>query len=123
MVLVAKLVDAQDCGSCVFEKGVRVQVPSFTPKVFCMNSLKIIDSFNIWSIEQMSKLIDLQLLEKFGSLNVEEILNRPRFTLYIEWWLHNIGYYATLFFDFLEHYNLRFKDVDLQAWTDFLSMF
>ena len=123
MVLVAKLVDAQDCGSCVFEKGVRVQVPSFTPKVLCMNSLKIIDSFNIWSIEQMSKLIDSQLLEKFGSLNVEEILNRPRFTLYIEWWLHNIGYYLTLLFDFLESYNLRFKDVDLQSWIDIFNFF
>lgn len=88
-----------------------------------MNVLRFVDSFRIWSITNMSKLINSQLLEKFGSLNVKEVLNRPRFTLYIEWWLHNIGYYVTLPFDFLESYNLRFKDVDLQSWIDIFNFF
>ena len=43
-------------------------------------------------------------------------LNRSWISLYVEWYLHNIGYYITLPFikiPFINFLNLRFKDVDL----------
>ena len=57
----------------------------------------------------MKKLIQ----EKCINQNPTELLNRTYFSMYVEWWLHNIGYYITKPFSFLEEINLRCKDVDL----------
>lgn len=46
-------------------------------------------------------------------------LNRRMWTLIVEWWLHNIGYYLTKPFCKIEGFrklNERFRDVDLEEW-------
>lgn len=49
--------------------------------------------------------------------NIEKILNRSLPSLYIEWWLHNLGYYLTkplCAIPYFKALNKRFKDVDLE---------
>ena len=75
-----------------------------------MDAITIVDSYLIWSITKINLL-----LSQYGDVSL--LLNRPKWTIYIEWWLHNIGYYLTLPFQFLSKYNLRFKDVDLDYWV------
>lgn len=46
-------------------------------------------------------------------------LNRHMWTLIVEWWLHNLGYYLTKPFCKIEWFrklNERFRDVDLEEW-------
>lgn len=46
-------------------------------------------------------------------------MNRTFPGMYIEWWLHNLGYYITLPFAKLSKkikwYNTRLRDVDLES--------
>ena len=69
------------------------------------------NSYKIWSPIQMLNMMQNQC----GSKNVTDVMNRSLLSLYIEWWLHNIGYYLTKSFPSLISYNLRFKDVDLES--------
>ena len=65
----------------------------------------------------MKQIIQNKINEKYNSLNPVELFNREYNSLYIEWWLHNIGYYITkpfCFIEKIEKINLRFKDVDLE---------
>ena len=57
------------------------------------------------------------IIEGCGGHDPEMWLNRSMKGMYIEWYLHNIGYFITL--PFTEYstilgLNLRFKDVDLE---------
>ena len=72
-----------------------------------MNNLHIPNSYRVWRILEMNDYLPK---------DVEIILNRPLWTIYIEWWLHNIGYYITKSITSLQHINLRCKDVDLNEW-------
>ena len=72
-----------------------------------MNNLHIPNSYRVWRISEMNDYLPK---------DVETILNRPLWTIYIEWWLHNIGYYLTKPFPFLVIANERFKHVDLNEW-------
>ena len=75
-----------------------------------MKNIHIDNSYNIWSTYQMKQII---LQHHSSPLTY---LNRSWISLYIEWYLHNIGYYITLpfkFIPFFQYINLRFKDVDL----------
>ena len=49
----------------------------------------------------------------------KEDMNRTFPGMYIEWWLHNLGYYITLPFTKLSKkikwYNTRLRDVDLES--------
>lgn len=72
-----------------------------------MNNLHILNSYRVWRISKMNDYLPK---------DVETILNRPLWTIYIEWWLHNIGYYLTKPFPFLVITNERFKHVDLNEW-------
>jgi hypothetical protein len=67
-------------------------------------NIQIKNSYLIWDCSQMRKILDE---------NNCEILNRTYFSLYVEWWLHNIGYYITAPFECLKDINDRCKDVDL----------
>jgi hypothetical protein len=81
-----------------------------------MKNLHIIDSYNVWSKKKMRALIVEKCQATYGTADAEAILNRTYCSLYIEWWLHNIGYYLTLPFCINKKIlalNLRFKDVDL----------
>ena len=80
-----------------------------------MNNLHIENSYNIWKISAMHEIIDTMLAGE----SIKDVLNRNYASLYIEWWLHNIGYYITkplCNFDKILALNLRFKDVDLNEW-------
>ena len=75
-----------------------------------MKNIHINNSYNIWSIYKMK-----QIILQYHSSPLT-YLNRSWISLYIEWYLHNIGYYITFplkFIPFFRHINLRFKDVDL----------
>lgn len=81
-----------------------------------MNNLHIENSYNIWSIEDMNEKIHTACLEQLGAENASQMLNRSYGGMYIEWWLHNIGYYLTspfCFIDALKTINQRCKDVDI----------
>ena len=82
-----------------------------------MKNLHIKDSYKVWRKSTMTILINEKCIECYGSQDVETILNRSYFSLYLEWWLHNLGYYFTLPFCFIKKVralNLRLKDVDLE---------
>lgn len=81
-----------------------------------MNNIHIKNSYKIWDTKTMNDMIC-----KEWAYNDEPSIgfNRSMRSMYIEWWLHNIGYYLTLPFceyDFIRRLNLRFKDVDLNKW-------
>lgn len=83
------------------------------------NCIRINNSYCIWLPKQMKLLIQNQALYKYGTMDVKSVLNRGYISLYIEWWFHNIGYYITKPFCFIESVqdtNARFKDVDLESW-------
>ena len=70
------------------------------------------NSYNIWSIRKMHMMISEY------TTNPKEDMNRTFPGMYIEWWLHNIGYYLTLPFIGLskkiKKANIRLKHVDLE---------
>lgn len=95
-------------------------------------AIKIVDSYKIWDIRTMKQHIEQEcfnyLIEKekidmpivaamVCTVSANRVLNRSYFGLYLEWYLHNIGYYLTLPFiknERIKALNLRFKDVDLE---------
>lgn len=82
-----------------------------------MKNLHIEDSYKIWSTDNMSVFIMDECKEKYGSPLAEKVLNRTYRGMYIEWYLHNIGYFLTLPFikiPKIKSLNDRFKDVDLE---------
>lgn len=85
-----------------------------------MNYLHIENSYKFWGIDDMRIIIKSKCHSQFGSDNPEEELNRTYNSMYIEWWLHNIGYYMTKPFcsiKAIDDINLRCKDVDLEKWV------
>ena len=84
-----------------------------------MKNIHINDSYNIWSTSDMRSILDDESFKQLGSYYTEVTLNRSYKSMYIEWWLHNIGYYVTKPFCFIKYFsfiNLRCKDVDLEEW-------
>lgn len=84
-----------------------------------MKDIQIENSYNIWDASQMRCHIYNKCYEQYGSCSPETQLNRSYTSMYIEWWLHNIGYYITkplCFIDFFSNVNLRCKDVDIDEW-------
>ena len=84
-----------------------------------MKAVQIKDSYQYWDVLTMQILATIACLEQYGSRDVTAVLNRSWESIYIEWWLHNVGYYLTL--PFIKHetintLNKRFKDVDLEEW-------
>ena len=75
-----------------------------------MKVLHFNDSYKVWSPIKMLNMMQ----EECGYKTISDTLNRSILGLWIEWWLHNIGYYITKPFPKLKSYNLRFKDVDLE---------
>ena len=55
--------------------------------------------------------------EAYGNRLADKILNRSYQGMYVEWWLHNIGYWITIPFiknTYLAKLNERFKHLDLE---------
>lgn len=85
-----------------------------------MKNLHIENSYNIWNTSEMKSIIDKKCYEEYESYLTSAKLNRAYYSMYVEWWLHNIGYYITKPFcaiDQIKKINLRFKDVDINEWT------
>lgn len=81
-----------------------------------MKNIHIKNSYNIWNTAKMKSIIDKKCFEQYNSQMPEVQLNRLYSSIYIEWWLHNIGYYITKPFSSIEFFNkinLRCKDVDI----------
>lgn len=82
-----------------------------------MKSIQIIDSYKIWRPSKMYTQIWNTSFITYGSLSPSDFLNRSYKSMYIEWWLHNIGYYITKPFcriPFVMSINMRCADVDLE---------
>ena len=82
-----------------------------------MKSIHIENSYNTWTIPQMVCDIEWECKVKYGTLHAGEILNRTYRGMYIEWYLHNIGYWLTLPFiknETVRALNNRFKHLDLE---------
>ena len=82
-----------------------------------MKNLHMENSYKIWSVRRMTKLITQKCDEIYNTTNYKKILNRNQTSLLIEWWLHNIGYYVTKPFIKIEYFSIinnRCKHVDLE---------
>lgn len=82
-----------------------------------MKNIHIENSYNIWSTDHMKSEIIHQCHIKYGSMCADKVLNRTWKGMFLEWYLHNIGYYVTLPFiknETLQFYNNRFKHVDIE---------
>ena len=68
--------------------------------------------YEVWKPSNMKTIIDYCV----GYLPMKQ----SEYTiLYIEWWIHNIGYYVTKPFTFIPKINAinkRFETVDLEVW-------
>lgn len=83
-----------------------------------MKSIKIKNSYDVWRPRDHRWYANREVYEKYGVENASKCLNRTWIGIYIEWWLHNIGYYITKPFvnnEKIKSYNLRFKNVDLEG--------
>lgn len=79
--------------------------------------IHIENSYNIWSINKMTVCIMDECAIKYGTPWADHILNRTWEGMYIEWWLHNIGYYLTRWmraWSFMSKINDRCRSVDLE---------
>lgn len=84
-----------------------------------MRNVHIENSYNVWNTNEMKNIIDKKCNELYKCHMSELALNRTYFSMYVEWWLHNIGYYITkpfCFIGFINKINLRCKDVDINSW-------
>lgn len=93
-----------------------------------MKNIHIQNSYKIWRKKDMLGELSIRLnmllvMNNRVASSWEEcsriLLNRPLFSMYIEWWLHNIGYYLTLPFCWIKKFkswNERCKHVDLEEW-------
>lgn len=82
-----------------------------------MKNLHIENSYNIWDKKTMFHMITEKCNENCGTYLADTVLHRSYKSMYIEWWLHNIGYWITLPFiknSKLKFINERCKHVDLE---------
>ena len=82
-----------------------------------MKNIHIEDSYNTWNTNEMYSAIIHQCHISYGSMEADRVLNRTYRGMYIEWYLHNIGYFLTLPFiqnPTMEFLNKRLKSVDLE---------
>ena len=88
-----------------------------------LKNIHIVDSYKVWNIPYMELEIQKTAYITYKDLDADLLLNRSYSSMYIEWWLHNIGYYLTLPFmklgiNWIRDINRRCKDVDLEEWME-----
>ena len=81
-----------------------------------MKNLHIINSFMIWAPSEMKQKIIEACMVAYEHCDAAEVLGRTWIGMYIEWWLHNIGYYIVKYIPFLNFLIERFQHVDLNSW-------
>ena len=82
-----------------------------------MKNIHIENSYKIWSTGHMWSEIIHQCHITYGRLDADKVLNRSYRGMYIEWYLHNIGFWFTYPFteyDWVAKLNRRFQHVDLE---------
>jgi hypothetical protein len=82
-----------------------------------MKNIHIENSYNIWNKNKMYTMITSQCRKKYNIYFAHIALNRTYSNMYIEWYIHNIGYWLTLPFiknETIKVLNERFKHVDLE---------
>lgn len=82
-----------------------------------MKNICIENSYSIWDPRIMYVEITNGCRATYDIGLADMLLNRSYKGMYIEWWLHNIGYYITLPFikqEDIKRLNERFKHVDLE---------
>lgn len=82
-----------------------------------MKNIHIENSYNTWFTGSMNTLIHIECYNKYKEVYADKILNRSYRGMYIEWYLHNLGYWFTLPFikiESIKKLNERFKHVDLE---------
>lgn len=82
-----------------------------------MKVIHIENSYNTWSTAMMYGRIMVKCYEMYDEIFADQVLNRSWQGMYLEWYLHNIGYYLTLPFiknEKIKALNKRFKHVDLE---------
>ena len=82
-------------------------------------SIQIENSYKTWRPWAMKIDMAEVAYDKYQMFDVQLLLRRKLWTLYVEWWLHNIGYWITKPFSgrgWLGTINSRCKDVDLERW-------
>ena len=60
-----------------------------------MKHIQIKDGSKIWRPSEMKAALQDACAEKYDNPFPEVVLNTPYSMLYLEWWLHNIGYCLT----------------------------
>lgn len=88
-----------------------------------LKNIHIVDSYKVWNPSKMRNILVKAAYATYKHVYTEKLLNRSYSSMYIEWWLHNIGYYLTLPFvklgiSWIRDINLRCKDVDLEEWME-----
>jgi hypothetical protein len=81
-----------------------------------MKNIHIENSYKVWSQFKMWVKISVISLNRYKEFP-NKVLNRSYRSMYIEWYLHNIGYILTLPFCFskkIKKLNERFKHLDLE---------
>ena len=80
-------------------------------------NIHIENSFNEWLTSNMRSLIHIKCFDRYQSFDVDKVLNRSYRVMYIEWYLHNTGYWLTLPFKKnprIVVLNERFKHLNLE---------
>lgn len=80
-------------------------------------NIHIENSYNEWLKSNMRSLIRIKCFDRYQSFDVDKVLNRTYRGMYIEWYLHNTGYWLTLPFKKnprIVVLNERFKHLDLE---------
>ena len=87
-----------------------------------MTVIHIENSYNTWRRLSMKVQIDSESVYTYDIREADVLLNRSYESMYLEWWLHNIGYWLTLPFvknEKIKKINERFKHVDLERWGEY----
>ena len=82
-----------------------------------LRNLHINNSYNVWLTSTMLNKINETCDRTYGTRFADKVLNRTYRGMYIEWYLHNIGYFITIPFiknRAIKSLNERFKHVDLE---------
>lgn len=80
-------------------------------------NIHIENSYNEWLTSNMRSLIRIKCFDRYQSFDVDKVLNRTYRGMYIEWYLHNTGYWLTLPFKKnprIVVLNERFKHLNLE---------
>lgn len=82
-----------------------------------LKNIHIENSYNTWSTTMMYGKIMIECWQNYQEIRADKVLKRSYKGMYLEWYLHNIGYWLTLPFikkEKIKALNERFKHIDLE---------